>query len=69
MAQDSKWFVMIQFSAIGSSFGLDPQTRDQAFLGGFVGDMASKEDLPDELLLWLLDKGDYVHLRRRSYIC
>lgn len=60
---------MIQFSAIESSFGLDPSTRDQAFLGGFVGDMASKEDLPDELLLWLLDKGDYVHLRRGSYIC
>lgn len=43
-----------------SSYDLDASTRDQAFLGGYVGDMASKQDLPEELLCWLLDTGDYL---------
>ena len=59
----------MQTSAIGSSCGIDPSTRDQAFLGGFVRDMAFKEDLPDELLLWLLDAGNQLRLFRKIYIC
>lgn len=33
----------------------DPIVRQQAFLGGYVRDYASCQNLPDELLLWLLD--------------
>lgn len=69
MAKNPQRFVIMYFGAIGSSFGLDPSTRDQAFLGGLVGDMASKENLPDELLLWLLDTGNHLHLCRENYIC
>lgn len=40
-----------------NSFWSDKISRQQAFLGGYVGDMAAKGVLPDELILWILDAG------------
>ena len=31
--------------------------RQQAFLGGYIGDMASKGNVPDDFLLWVIDAG------------
>ena len=33
----------------------DRSSRQQAFLVGYVGEYASKKDLPEELLLWIMD--------------
>lgn len=30
-------------------------SRQQAFLSGYVGELAMKEDLPEEILLWIMD--------------
>ncbi|KAL8701262.1 MAG: hypothetical protein Q9224_000584 [Gallowayella concinna] len=37
----------------------DPPTRQQAFLSGYVGECASLRQLPDELLIWLLDAASH----------
>ena len=35
----------------------DPRDRQQAFLTGYVGDVAAKGRLPDEVLIWIFDNG------------
>lgn len=51
---------LLSMSASDSSYDIDASFRDQAFLGGFVGDLASKDILPEALLPWLLHTGDHL---------
>lgn len=42
----------------GERLGLvlgETSSRQQAFLSGYVGELAIKEDLPEEILLWIMD--------------
>lgn len=48
------------FPTFGNDHRLEPilaelATRQQAFLGGYIGEFARLENLPEELLLWLMD--------------
>ena len=42
------------------SFQIDTISQQQAFLGGYVGDIVAKGSFPDQLGLWILDAGLYI---------
>ena len=51
---DSAVFPRIEDERLDQLFA-DDRTRQQTFLSGFAGELASKGALPDEVMLWLMD--------------
>ena len=47
-------FPVIQDDRLGRMFG-ETSSRQQAFLSGYVGELAMKGRLPEEVLLWIMD--------------
>lgn len=47
-------FPVVQDERLERLFG-EPLPRQQAFLSGYAGEFATKRDLPEEILLWIMD--------------